>query len=119
MKSIDIMAGHSFDIVIKSPSSSRGSPPWHQDALCYRDSIGSAPGWPEPGKIVQSALEFHENDSLKFHKNDGALPPPSYPPTAKDWEAYRPLFTQLYSTENRTLKEVMDILRTQYNFRAT
>lgn len=110
------MAGHSFDIAIKSPSSH----PWHQDALCYRDSIAGPPGWPELGKMVQPALEFHENDTLESHENDAqALPPPNYPPTAKDWETYRPLFTQLYSVENRTLKEVMDIFRTQYSFRAT
>jgi len=47
------------------------------------------------------------------------LPPPSNPPTRQDWEAYRTIFTELYRTENRSLKEVISIMADQYNFKAT
>ncbi|KAE8451744.1 hypothetical protein EG329_003201 [Mollisiaceae sp. DMI_Dod_QoI] len=47
------------------------------------------------------------------------LPQPAYPPTRRDWEAYRTIFTHLYLTENRSLKEVMSIMEDQYKFRAT
>lgn len=47
------------------------------------------------------------------------LPPPSDPPTRRDWEAYRTIFTHLYRTENRSLKEVMSIMADQYKFKAT
>jgi hypothetical protein len=47
------------------------------------------------------------------------LPLPSDPPTRQDWEAYRAIFTQLYRTENRSLKEVMSVMADQYKFKAT
>ncbi|KAH6671171.1 hypothetical protein B0J14DRAFT_656155 [Halenospora varia] len=47
------------------------------------------------------------------------LPQPSDPPTRRDWEAYRTIFTHLYRTENRSLKEVMSIMADQYKFKAT
>jgi hypothetical protein len=46
-------------------------------------------------------------------------PVPKYPPTAKDWENYRSIITQMYSVENRTLKDVMEIMKKRYTFRAT
>lgn len=47
------------------------------------------------------------------------LPPPNDPPTRRDWEAYRAIFTQLYRAENKPLKEVMSIMADQYGFKAT
>jgi len=47
------------------------------------------------------------------------LPPPSNPPTRQDWEDYRTIFTELYRTKNRSLKDVVSIMADQYNFKAT
>ena len=44
---------------------------------------------------------------------------PSYPPSRRDWEAHRELFTRLYQAEERPLKEVMEIMKDRYGFRAT
>lgn len=41
------------------------------------------------------------------------------PVTAEDWENHRALFTQLYITENKRLKEVMRIMRVNFGFTAT
>jgi hypothetical protein len=43
----------------------------------------------------------------------------SKPPTPQDWEAYRHIFTQLYSLDNKPLKEVQRIMAEQYQFNAT
>jgi len=47
------------------------------------------------------------------------LPQPSNPPTRQDWEAHRTIFTELYRTKSRSLKEVISIMADQYNFKAT
>lgn len=47
------------------------------------------------------------------------LPPPGNPPTPRDWEAYRAIFTRLYFTEGRKLRDVMAIMEGQHNFHAT
>lgn len=39
--------------------------------------------------------------------------------TAEEWEHWRTLITQLYSTEDKTLKVVRKILAEQYDFHAT
>jgi hypothetical protein len=48
-----------------------------------------------------------------------SLPLASTPPTPQDWETYRHIFTQLYSLENKPLKEVQRIMAEQYQFHAT
>jgi hypothetical protein len=40
-------------------------------------------------------------------------------PTGQDWEKYRPIITHLYQSEKQTLKEVMAIMSTRHNFKAT
>ena len=40
-------------------------------------------------------------------------------PSAQDWENIKPIFTKLYSTENRALKEVKTILEEDHSFVAT
>ncbi|KAK5049987.1 hypothetical protein LTR84_004106 [Exophiala bonariae] len=42
-----------------------------------------------------------------------------YPTSASDWQPYRALITRLYKDEDRTLEDVMKVLKTQYGFRAT
>lgn len=37
----------------------------------------------------------------------------------KDWERHRPTITQLYITENRTLLQVMEMMKKEYDFSAT
>jgi hypothetical protein len=50
---------------------------------------------------------------------NGVLPRPNYPPSQRDWDAHRTLFTRLYQVEERPLKEVMEIMKDRYQFRAT
>jgi hypothetical protein len=45
--------------------------------------------------------------------------PPSDPPTAQDWENHREVFTKLYRSQGRKLKDVKDIMEKRYGFRAT
>lgn len=48
--------------------------------------------------------------------------PPSVlpePPTARDWEAYRPLITTLYRVEGRKLKDVKHVLEQEHGFAAS
>lgn len=47
-----------------------------------------------------------------------ALEPPKYP-TAQEWDKIKPVFTKLYRTENRPLREVKDILERNHGFVAT
>jgi len=49
---------------------------------------------------------------------DRRLSIPNRHPTAADWQACRTVFTQLYSVENKTLEEVVGIMKERYNFRA-
>ena len=70
-----------------------------------------------PGGIVYPIVE--ELDLDQHETSSQSLPRPSYPPTSKDWEAYRAFFTQMYIVENRTLNDVMTIMKEQYDFRAT
>lgn len=39
--------------------------------------------------------------------------------TAEDWAKYRQTITALYCNENKTLKEVMQLMREKYDFVAT
>lgn len=45
------------------------------------------------------------------------LPVPASPPTQRDWDNYRNIFTQLY--QERPLKEVKELLEQRYGFKAT
>lgn len=47
------------------------------------------------------------------------LPVPASPPTQRDWDNYRNIFTQLYQVEERPLKEVKELLEQHYGFKAT
>ena len=50
-----------------------------------------------------------------YHAYDRALVPvPEYPPSRKDWERYRGIFTRLYQVEGKPLKAVRELLETQY-----
>jgi hypothetical protein len=44
---------------------------------------------------------------------------PSFPPSRHDWEVHREYFTQLYQDEERSLKEVMEIMKDRHHFHAT
>jgi hypothetical protein len=52
---------------------------------------------------------------------ESALPPPTGTRfhTAQEWEDIRLIFTKLYQVEDRTLKDVIDILAERHDFRAT
>lgn len=62
-------------------------------------------------QVVHAAIETRQ-------PADRDPPVSNRPPTAKDWQAYRTIFTRLYKVENRTLREVMGIMKEQYHFRA-
>ncbi|RDW66950.1 hypothetical protein BP5796_09699 [Coleophoma crateriformis] len=47
------------------------------------------------------------------------LPLPSVPPTSRDWQAYRSTFTQLYSVEEMTLREVKKHMEERFEFYAS
>jgi hypothetical protein len=47
------------------------------------------------------------------------LPTPGYPPTQRDWDNYRNIFTELYQVEDRPLKTVKEVLKQHYGFKAT
>ena len=47
-----------------------------------------------------------------------SLPRPSWPPTEKDWDIYRPLITDLYIGKNEKLEIIREILETRYGFKA-
>jgi hypothetical protein len=44
---------------------------------------------------------------------------PVQPQSAQDWEVRRPIIEELYWTDGRKLPDVMDIMKTMYNFLAT
>jgi hypothetical protein len=46
------------------------------------------------------------------------LAEPTYP-TTEDWASIKPVFTKLYITEDKTLKEVQTILEQDNGFSAT
>jgi hypothetical protein len=53
---------------------------------------------------------------------DEATPPKSplrFRPTPGDWNSVRPVIKQLYVEENKTLKEVMEIMDREYSHRGT
>jgi hypothetical protein len=50
---------------------------------------------------------------------NGGLCRPGFPPSRHDWDDHREYFTQLYQDEERPLKEVMEIMKGRYHFRAT
>jgi hypothetical protein len=51
-------------------------------------------------------------------------PPPmtgnsGYRSSTKDWDVQRPIIEHLYSTEDKNLKEVMEIMENEHEFHAT
>lgn len=80
--------------------------------------------------ITHRIEELDDEREVRTTRSDGGSPmlvklppyvkPPSnYPPTARDWENHRRVFTQLYSVENKTLDQVMEIMKNEYGFKAT
>jgi Clr5 domain len=63
--------------------------PWNIASLPYRSREPSVPA-PEPSKLKR--------------------------PSPQDWHNIRPVFTKLYSTEDKTLKDVKSILERDHGF---
>jgi hypothetical protein len=96
------------------------------------DSMVEVPFWgqllvrgqPSPSFHLKSAIQTKDgsqvvNAAVGPHQPiDRYLPIPDRHPTAEDWRACRHIFTQLYSVENKTLPEVIGIMKEQYHFRA-
>jgi hypothetical protein len=72
----------------------------------------SNPQAPDNGDILMPDDPYHAYDKA-------LVPVPEYPPSPKDWESYRGIFTQLYQVEEKPLKAVKELLETQYGFKAT
>jgi hypothetical protein len=47
-----------------------------------------------------------------------SLPRPSWPPTEKDWDIYKPLITDLYIGKDEKLEIIREFLQTRYGFKA-
>ncbi len=96
------------------------------------DSMVEAPFWKQllvreqlsPSSHPKSAIQTNDRSRVVHaavgprQPVDRDLPIPNRRPTAEDWLAYRRIFTQLYKVENKTLREVMNIMKEQYRFRA-
>ncbi|KAH8679615.1 hypothetical protein BGZ60DRAFT_400330 [Tricladium varicosporioides] len=68
------------------------------------------------------ATSYHGDRTMNVdldQDTNQVLPSPSNPPTRQDWGVYRAIFTRLYCTENRSLREVITIMADQHNFKAT
>jgi hypothetical protein len=81
-------------------------------------------GQPHTSSHPESAIQTQDGSQVLSvavgprQQVDRRLPIPNRHPTAADWQACRAVFTQLYSVENKTLEEVMGIMKERYNFRA-
>ena len=63
-------------------------------------------------QVSHAALDMGPNQN-KSSLSTGRLP------TAEQWRSHRDAFTQLYMVQNKTLKEVIEIMKDQYHFSAT
>ena len=103
-----VISGQNMDCMVEAPF-------WEQ--LLVR-------GQPSPSSHPKSAIQTKDGSQVMNaavdprQPADRDLPIPNRPPTAEDWQAYRNIFTQLYRVENKTLKEVMGVMKEQYHFRA-
>lgn len=69
--------------------------------------------------VFPSAPETSDMSRNESHMNSMAFPTQPRYATAEDWERNRALFTSLYRDQNKTLKDVMAIMREKYGFNAT
>jgi hypothetical protein len=76
-------------------------------------SEGVLPGH-HPHSQAENLIPMLHDSSTK-----GGPYKPNYPPSRRDWEVHRERFTRLYQIEERELKEVMEIMKDRYLFRAT
>ncbi|TGO24115.1 hypothetical protein BPAE_0112g00340 [Botrytis paeoniae] len=102
-------------------------------------SASSILSWPLPStnpySYTQPSLPYNDTPTMPSITTAHADPPivklPMLPPSkitarpgpkehsAEEWERQRLTFTQLYTTEDKPLKEVMKIMENEYRFRAT
>jgi len=104
----DIISGQNMDSMVEAPF-------WEQ--LLVREQLS-------PSSHPKSAIQTNDRNRVVHaavgprQPVDRDLPIPNRPPKAEDWRVYRSIFTQLYKVENKTLREVMNIMKEQYDFRA-
>jgi hypothetical protein len=75
-------------------------------------------------RIIETPHSYSQMISPSIATNDSSnqfktLPLRNPCPNTEDWEFYRPIFTQLYRDQNRTLKEVKSIMKDIYGFNAS
>jgi hypothetical protein len=73
---------------------------------------------------MSSSIEDSDSADAQSARSESSspgrpTPPVTYPPSAKDWENHRRIFTDLYRVENKTLDQVMEIMKNEYGFKAT
>lgn len=56
---------------------------------------------------------------LKGFRTPAPLPTPAVPRRAEDWEPWKGVLHELYITQNRILRDIIVIMDTNYNLRAT
>jgi hypothetical protein len=69
--------------------------------------------------VFQNAPDTSDMSRNESHMNSMASPTQPRYATPEDWERNRALFTWLYCEQNRTLKDVMTIMKEKYGFNAT
>lgn len=91
---------------------------WNTTDLVYRSREPSVvaptehPEWPEHP-------EHQQHQQYQQQAEPSEPPEPQRYPSAEDWKKIRPVFTNLYSTEDKTLKDVKEIIERDHGFVAT
>jgi hypothetical protein len=75
----------------------------------------------DPSEGLQPQMSSEMLDAIAAAPSATAdmLPVGQRVPTSRDWESHRHTIIRLYMNEDRTLKDVMQIMRTQHSFNAT
>ena len=64
-------------------------------------------------------FDSYASETVESRAQSPMIPVRNQYPTSEDWDTSRPIFTQLYRAENRTLSEVKAIMKDTYGFNAT
>lgn len=98
---------------MQAPDEAQQDDPQAQGSEAY--SYIAYPAVSDNGQM--SAASTSQDASQGSHH--GRAPPPRNPPVAQDWRNYRAVITRYYVTEGRSLREVVQLMKDNYGFRAT
>ena len=86
-------------------------------------------GYRPPASVI-GFVEPDTSDMIDWHTSslsavnatrddsEHPLPKPDDPPTAKQWDYYRAIITELYINDNGNLKKVAEAMKSNYHFKA-